>query len=110
MNDLSMNHQNLKRLSSISRSRENLLIANGEEQQQSNHFLSSDRGLFASKDQQQQSPSTNGSDGGVARKLRQRAQENQQPGMKSDMKRYGTMEKLDVSDLVLTEGKLYLLK
>lgn len=87
MNDLG----NLKRNSSISRSKESLL-----DNESSNNFLNSERGLFSSKDQ----PS-NG-DGAAVRKLRQRNQENQ--GVKSDMKRYGTMEKLDVSDLVLTEG------
>ena len=83
---------NLKRNSSISRSKESLL-----ENDSTNNFLNSERGLFSSKDQ----PATNG-DGAAVRRLRQRNQENQ--GMKSDMKRYGTMEKLDVSDLVLTEG------
>jgi len=61
-----------------------------------NSFLNADRGLWSSKDSL-----ANNSDGGASsRKLRQ--QRNQET--KTDMKRYGTMEKLDVSDLVLTEG------
>ena len=87
---------NLQRNSSLSKSKENLV-----DNDSSNNFLNSERGLFSSKDQQQQ-PATSNGDGAAVRKLRQRNQENQ--GIKSDMKRYGTMEKLDVSDLVLTEG------
>ena len=74
-------------------------IPDNKETSGSNDFLRSDRGLFSSRETQQQN---NDNSGGAARRLRQRNQENIY-GVKSDMKRYGTMEKLDVSDLVYTE-------
>ena len=79
-----------------------------------NHYLSSSVGLFGGKESTNQTPE---SSGGILRRLRSRTQEfaDAQVGkkqsslyglkadMKSNMKLYGTMEKLDVSDWIENE-------
>lgn len=92
----------------------NDLTRNSIKSDSGNSYLNSDLGLFSSKE----SNNINENSGGAVRRLRAKTQELIDYGgtpkkklsiyglktdMKLDMKRYGTMEKLDVSDLVMKE-------